>query len=131
VSCCTTRPLNCTSGALLVHGLAQQQHRVDPDQHAALVGVAVAGAGAALGDLAQDGACVALDLGGRHALVARAGALQHLRLGGFGQAIGSCVFGHLAVLWNGCIRPGGHANLMEQTPNQHGVNPESNPEFFV
>ena len=83
--------------APFIHGLAQQHDRIDADQHAALVGVAVARAGAALGDLAQDGAGVALHLGGRHALVARAGALEHLGFGQLGQAVGTGVFGHRAA----------------------------------
>jgi hypothetical protein len=58
-------------GRLAPHGAPQQHHRVDAHQHAFLVGVAVAGAGAAVRNLAQHRAGVALDLGRAHALVAR------------------------------------------------------------
>ena len=66
-------------GLTRLQRLAQQHHRVQPHQHARLIGVAVASACAAFGNLAQHRARIALDLGGVHALVARPGALQHLR----------------------------------------------------
>ncbi len=52
--------------ALVVAGDFQHGERVEADEVAAVVGVAVAGAGAAVGDVAEDGAGVAADLfGGR------------------------------------------------------------------
>ena len=76
-------------------------HRIDADQHAVGVRVAVAGAGAARRDLAQHRAGVARDLVGRHALAARARLVQPLgrhALGrhrqGVGQAVGLGVLGH-------------------------------------
>jgi hypothetical protein len=83
-----------------VQRAAQQQHRVDADQRAFVVGVAIAGAGLACADLAQHRAGVALDLVAGHAFVARARALQHLRQRGGVQArqsIGLRVLRHATI----------------------------------
>ena len=50
-------------GFLRAYGAAQQNHRVDPYQGAGLVGIAVAGAAAAFGNLTQYGTGIAGDLG--------------------------------------------------------------------
>ncbi|MNS82489.1 hypothetical protein D3C72_1162350 [compost metagenome] len=92
---------------------AQQHHRVDAHQHALAVGVAVAGAGAAVGDLAQHRAGVALDLGGAHLLVARrrlaeggAAGLGDLRHVHAGQSVCLGVFSHRGDLVVWCCRSG-------------------------
>jgi hypothetical protein len=75
---------------------AQEQHRIDPHQHAVAVGIAVAGAGAAVGDLAEHRAGIAFDLAGAHALVAQRCALDGIRQVDAGQSVGLGVFGHRA-----------------------------------
>jgi hypothetical protein len=111
-------------GRLALHRAAQEHDGVDAHQHAFLVGVAVARAGAPVGDLAQHGAGVALDLGRAHALVARlrlaegggAGLGQHGHVHA-GEAICLGVFGHRGDL----VGRVGHVWGTNPVPGRHRI----------
>ena len=98
-------------GLARIQRLAQQDDGVHTHQHASLVGIAVARASPAFGDLTQHRARIALYLGHIHALIAGPGALQHLRQlrrVHAGQSIGLGVFSHRGpiprILSNACTR---------------------------
>ncbi len=80
---------------------AQQHHGIDAHQHTVPVGIAVARAGAAVGDLAQHRAGVALDLGRAHLLVARRRLAE-------GAAAGFCNHRHVHAGQSVCLGVFGH-----------------------